>query len=121
MTYWYNKKDKPLKDMHGVEIKPGYLLVGVRNDYGIAWPGCIYACYTDGRYGVDQDLIEIRDTMHNNVGMCVVEEGIIIDLEIVGHFTEHLDKLPAGDLEYYFGIDLDKLRANGAEAILKKI
>lgn len=97
-------------DKNGVPIFPGDILENIDSTS----PWRYFACFVSGPY---DDRIEIRDFNANNIGMC--DLGVGGDVVNIGHFSKHLDILSNDKLEYYFGVDIEKLKANGCEVILK--
>ena len=97
-------------DSNGVEIKPGDIIECPELPTGYAER--YHVAYKDGP---DYEM-EIRDLGNNNVYM-YDSNGPFYN---IGHFTKHLDKLSSSDLQSYFGIDPEQLKANRCRFVLQE-
>jgi len=100
-------RNKTITDCEGSLVLPGDILMNINaND-----PFQYFVCF---KYNENSDA-EIRDLNTNNIGT-----DTRCNLINIGHFSNHLDKLCQDDLQYYFGIDLYKVRANRALVEIRK-
>lgn len=99
-----------IHDSNGTEINPGDIIECPECPVDSA--GRYHVCFASG----PEHEPEIRDVEYNNIDAYLLW-GRFYN---IGHFTKHLDKLSNIDLGYYFGIDMDKARANRADVDIKE-
>lgn len=95
------------KDSNGIEIKPGDIIecVDCPDSSGEKYHVCFADRWED---------VEIRDLGNNNIGMWQKYS----EIKNLGHFSTNAKLLNDVDLEYYFGLDIDKLIDNGVTSLI---